>query len=298
MLSVLRIGLRWRRNVRNRIGMRNLDILIEAEAVRLQRAFRLHEEHRRQRALLWSVALAPSRPRVASPKNARRKDALMPSKARGTIVVPSTPFDPISWFEPPEMLTARESPTRAVKWSDEPVPTGAARPSRPSTGGSAGRPVALPGTLGETALSWGFHSVVEDPRQAPKAVTTLERVQMKKAESIGNGAAYQLAERTGSTNLSVSVSEVVVARQPSPPRRIADAPAEMTFATPAQRFKRRLATRHAGGRKTLAARAHVLASRAVEALRYPMVHAAPPAEEQTGGELVGSRVFVRARPPP
>ena len=250
MQCALRAARTWRQNVRNAIGMRELDQVIMAEIVRIQRAYRLHANKRRSQATNWSIILAPSRPRVASPKNMRRKQSGVVSSSRGSLIVPTTPFNPTGWFDPPS--NARNARSGAVKWVDEEA---ASKP----VGGAAARYVSsrtsLPGALGDGALGWGFEPA--DPTSC-QSYETLEEITVP--------TSYQLVPNSGSSTRSVSVSEVAVGARPHAEDLNAVAwPAEITYATPLQRLKRRLAIWHPGARRTLAGRAHVLAKRAREA---------------------------------
>ena len=176
LLIALRVGRAWHRRFRDARGDAELDSLIEAEAVRIQRALRFRSHYLRHRATTWSNLLSTLRPRVASPRNQARKggwdelrnklkDACNPgvatkSATQGALIVASTTvpsFDPSSWFAPDESSSARKS---AVKWVDDP-------PHIEESGTSASQsrvgPTAPLSHTPSTASAWGFGAIEESP---------------------------------------------------------------------------------------------------------------------------------------
>ena len=248
LLCALKCAKKWRAYVRNVIGMRELDGVILGEVVRIQRAFRLHSDRRRGTAMMLSIMLSESRPRVASPKNQSRKDLLDPSRSRSSLVVAAKPFDAATWFE--HQPTTRSS----VKFVDDMLPKVGSSRKKNSR-------VALPGALGQD--SWGTLEQVQQVNQLHGCGTCNS---LTSASSAYSSKKYELVPRSAdstSTRGSISVSGVVV---DSAHR------AEITFASPLQRLKRRLAINNPNARLLMTRRAHVLATRAfAEAYRGQLV---------------------------
>ena len=219
---------RLRARLRNVIGMREFDTVIMNEVVRIQRAYRLHRMERRSQAGVWSITLSTSRPRVAAPKNSIRREKGT-TASRVALVVPSTPFDPRVWFEPPRCASATGA-THAMPWKDE------ASSPRPAT--TAKIRIALRGAVGETYLCT---SSEEEGGGLPG----------------DQSAAYQL------------VSGSLTHRVPSVSQVVADPiyPANLTYARPLQKLKRRLAINNPRARMTIAVRARVLATRAQQSMQ-------------------------------
>ena len=284
-LTAIRVARRWKSRIRNKKAMRELDAVIVSEVVRCQRAYRIHAHERRKHALQQANLLAdlrrPSRLAAPSPKNNRRKSAIIAPSASshnlapsasaargGALVLPTTHFDPSGWFEEPDAQDSLSPPAGRIRWSDRP-------PSSPMVkvppalkfaikrGRDALPDRGLPDDGRYGYKGYGFASVVE--MRADENYEHLEQLSTPNRLS-----GYQPISRSGNSSAcssrTVSVSNIFFDSEAT--SRNSPVPAAIIFAWPRERLKRRIAIYHPAGRQTLAARAHVIAHRAaVEAER-------------------------------
>ena len=255
VLSTQRIARSWRNRIRNEKVTRGLDSIIETETVRVQRAFRLHAYQRLSVALQLQSRASKQRPAPAPPKNGKIRVKVVPTEHAAVDVDP-----PHLWFVPLDDDQAHGSNVRWANAGSSPPPSPPANTGLDSIGErctSSTVPTALPGALASTGRH-GFNSLV----QPSSLYEPHEKVSMRKDDyprcSSSPESSGLLISRsgTGSTSRSIAMSDIALQSKP-----IAT-PLPVTYASPELRLKRRLAFDGPDGGRTLAARAHILATRA------------------------------------